>query len=99
MTTLKLRSYKNKAAKLARANGLKYVAIFGSRARSDHRKNSDIDIMIDYIKPVGLIKYIQMRKQFTSVFGHQVDLITKRSLSGLLKPFITKNMITLYEKN
>lgn len=99
MTTSKLQIYKNKAAKLARANGLKYVAIFGSRARNDHRKSSDLDILIDYIKPVGLIKYIQLRKQFTNVFGHQVDLITKRSLSGLLKPFITKDMITLYEKN
>jgi predicted nucleotidyltransferase len=43
-----------------RKNGADYVAVFGSFARQDDHLGSDIDILVSFAKPVGLLSLVQM---------------------------------------
>ncbi len=46
-----------------RARGVAHAAVFGSRARGDHRPDSDTDIMIhlDPDAPIGVWDYVSLR--------------------------------------
>jgi predicted nucleotidyltransferase len=38
---------------LSRKYNIKQLAIFGSNSRSEETKNSDLDIMVEFNKPIG----------------------------------------------
>lgn len=92
-------TYKAKISRSAKKLGLSYVGLFGSRARGEEKPTSDIDLLIKYSQPVGLIRHIQVRQEISKLLGKPVDLITKDGLTHYFKKLISKDLITLYESN
>ncbi len=85
-------------ANFARANNLKYVGLFGSEARGDAREDSDVDVMIKFNKPVGMFAFVGMQEELSKIFQATVDLQTQKSINYKIKPYIEKDLITLYEE-
>ncbi len=72
--------------------------LFGSYARGEETKESDIDILVDldYSKPVGL-EFIQMQLDLQALLKKPIDLVSSRGMSKYIKPFVDSEKFLLYE--
>ena len=76
---------------------ISYVSLYGSYARGEATFESDVDFLIAFGRPLGL-EYMTLHEELKEALGTDVDLITQENMSSYLRPFITKDLITLYEK-
>ena len=73
--------------------GIHSLSIFGSVARDQALPNSDIDILVDFEKPVGLFEYARLKLYLESVLGREVDLVTPEALRKELREDILREAI------
>ncbi|HLY54620.1 MAG TPA: nucleotidyltransferase domain-containing protein [Stellaceae bacterium] len=72
-----------------RARGVALAALFGSRARDDHRSDSDTDIMIE-CDPEGRVTvygYAALKDYIAGLFDGPVDVVDR----DRLKPHIRRS--------
>lgn len=82
----------------SRKHKLTELAIFGSALRDDFRKDSDIDILVDWLPgtPIGLMEFEGMRQELSALLGRPVDLGSKRSLRPEVRDEILGSRRVLY---
>jgi predicted nucleotidyltransferase len=70
-----------------RARGVSHAALFGSRARGDHKQDSDIDIMIDTDPDAvhDIFAYVALKSYIAALFTEPVDVVDRQALKPLLK--------------
>jgi hypothetical protein len=68
---------------------VKVLGIFGSYVRGEQKKNSDVDILIDFSQTPGLFDYMKVENRLSDILHKKVDLVMK----GALKPSIEKNIM------
>ena len=73
--------------------------LFGSYARNEAIKTSDIDVLVDldYSQFVGL-EFVQMQLDLQDLLALKVDLVSSRGLSKYIKPIIENEKILIYER-
>ena len=69
---------------------VKEIGIFGSFVRGEEKDTSDLDILVELERPVGLIKFVGLQNYLSDELGEKVDLVTKSAL----KPRIKKNILS-----
>jgi len=69
--------------------GVKRIAIFGSYARGEQREISDIDVVVEFEKPIGL-KFFELADHLEQILGVRVDLLTPNALKQ--KPLLWKSV-------
>jgi predicted nucleotidyltransferase len=59
--------------------GIDYLGLFGSVARGEEKKDSDIDLLVkfDKKKRMGLFGLAEVQGEFEKRLGRRVDLVTK----------------------
>lgn len=60
--------------------GVKRIGVFGSYSRNEQRKDSDVDILVEFERPVELITFVRLQERLEKLFGVKVDLVTKNAL-------------------
>lgn len=75
--------------------GPKLIAVFGSRARGDHRADSDLDLLVDLSAQVDFLELVGIEQDLSEKLGFAVDLVTDRALNARLRPFITREMVRI----
>jgi len=74
--------------------GVIEIAIFGSYARGEQRKNSDIDIIVDFKEGWKTFdNYMNLKFYLEELFGKKVDLVIKSAINPRIKPFIIEEAI------
>ena len=75
--------------------GVKEIYLFGSVARGEDSKNSDIDLMVEFIGPKfhTLDNYFGIVKNLENRFNRKIDLATKEMIKKRLKKYISKDLI------
>jgi predicted nucleotidyltransferase len=71
-----------------RENGATGLYIFGSRARGDHRPDSDVDLFIDYdpaAKIPNMFRLMQIEEELRKALGMPVTITTRNALHPLMK--------------
>ena len=63
---------------------LSEIGIFGSYSRGEQTQKSDIDILIDLEKPMGLLRFVHLKNHLSDILGVQVDLVMKSALKPAL---------------
>lgn len=74
--------------------GIKKAGIFGSYARGEQKKNSDIDVLIDAPKGMGF-EFFGLEEKLEKRTKKKVDLVTYNSLNKHLKEDILKDEVRL----
>ena len=59
---------------------VKSIGLFGSFARDEQRKGSDIDLLVEFEKTVSMFEFIRLEDYLAGVLGHPVDLVMKSAL-------------------
>ncbi len=72
-----------------------FVGIFGSYARNEQTPKSDLDILVEFRSKVNLLDLVGLEQELSESLNIPVDLVTQRSLSPYLKPFIEKDLIRI----
>ncbi len=69
--------------------------LFGSRARGDHRADSDIDLFIDYPtdRVPNLFQLIELELALAAEFGVPVSITTRPSLHPLMRDTIERQAV------
>lgn len=71
------------------------IGIFGSYARNEQTAESDLDLLVDFQSKINLLDIIGLEQELSEILGIKVDLITARSVNGLLKTYIEKDLIRI----
>ena len=73
--------------------------LFGYYARKNQGNDSDIDILIELDPeiPIGL-EYAQMFIDLEQLTGKEVDLVTEKSLSKYVKPYVDQEKVLIYKR-
>jgi uncharacterized protein len=87
-------SIKKKIIPILKKNHVVKAGIFGSFARGEARKKSDIDILVQPPKGMGL-KFVGMKLELEEKLGKKVDLLTYRSVHPYLKKYILEDEIRI----
>jgi len=83
-----------KIRNVLRKNNIKKAGIFGSYARGEQKKNSDIDILIKPPKGLGF-KYAGVELELEDKLKKKVDLLTYNGIHPLLRERILKEEIKI----
>jgi predicted nucleotidyltransferase len=74
--------------------GVKKAALFGSYARGDFDKNSDIDILIEPPQHMG-IEFIALKQDLEDGLHKKVDLVSYNGINKYLKKHILAHQTQL----
>lgn len=74
--------------------GVKRIGIFGSFARGEQTRKSDVDVLVEFLPGEETFQnFIRLSDFLEALFKRNVDLLTEPSLSDLLRPYIEKDVI------
>ncbi len=88
-----LEKLKPKIVKILKEHGIARAGIFGSYARGDQTKDSDIDILIEFND--SLLKLVAIENKIKERTKRKIDLLTYNGLNKLLKERILKEEIKI----
>ena len=77
------------------AYNVKSIGIFGSTVRGGYTRGSDVDVLVEFYKPIGFFKFIALEDCLGKILGIKVDLVTKKALKPLIKKEILKETVFL----
>ena len=78
--------------------GVLKAALFGSFARNESGKNSDIDLLVKLDKNKTLLDLVALQLELKEKLRVKVDVLTYDSINPLLKSRILKEQKLIYEK-
>jgi uncharacterized protein len=65
--------------------GVKTLAVFGSVARDEAGPDSDVDVLVEFDRPIGFLEFIGLQDRLTATLGASVDLGTFDSLKPRIR--------------
>ncbi len=71
---------------------VKDIAIFGSFARGEQGKESDVDILVEFKEPVGFL-FIHLADFLEEILQREVDLITKDAIKPNRRKYIMEDLV------
>ena len=80
-----IKELKPKIVKILRKNDVAKAGIFGSYARGEAKKNSDLDILVELDKKVNLLDYIRIKHELEDETGRSVDLVEYSTIKPLIR--------------
>jgi hypothetical protein len=82
---------KNKTDLMNRYN-LRSIALFGSITRNEATEKSDIDILVDFEKPIGL-EFVILADELEEILGVKVDLVTPNAIKPKVFEYIKRDLL------
>ena len=68
---------------------IRSLAIFGSVARGNPGAKSDLDILVEFERPLGLSEFLALEHALSGLVDRRVDLVTRDAL----KPYIGRRVL------
>ena len=86
-----------KIVPILKSNNVVRAGIFGSYARGEAKKRSDIDILIEVMKgkKFSLLDLVGLQMELEEKLGKKVDLLTYNGISPYLKKYILEDEIKI----
>ena len=88
-----LASLKKLKGEAAKEYSVKTIGVFGSVARNEQTGKSDIDLLVEFSKPVGFVTFMRLENFLSERLGKQVDLVTSDSLKPVIRQDVLAEVI------
>lgn len=82
---------------VCRAHGTRTVALFGSFVKGEAGPDSDIDVLVEFERPTGLLALVRLERELSEAMGRRVDLLTEEAISPHLREEILNSRQVIYE--
>ena len=73
--------------------GVATISIFGSVARGEARPDSDVDVLVEFSRPIGLFSVLRLERELEGFLGHRVDVVTPAGLRPQLRDQILEEAV------
>lgn len=90
---MELNAIRKQVIPLLRENHVKKAGIFGSYARGEQKKKSDIDMLIEFNG--SLLDLVSLERKIQKQLGRKVDLVTYKGLHPLLKKRVLQEEVRI----
>jgi len=78
---------------LRKSYNVETIGVFGSLVRNQQTNRSDIDIIVDFYKPIGFFKFLELEDFLSKILMRKVDLVSKKALKPVIKKEVLKEVI------
>ena len=62
--------------------GVSRLGLFGSFTRGESSRNSDVDIIAEFERPIGL-RFVEFVERLDKIIGRKTDVLTPAGVSGI----------------
>lgn len=62
--------------------GVKKIALFGSIAKNRHTKASDVDMVVEFIRPIGF-RFMDLAEYLEKRLGRKTDILTADGIKSI----------------
>lgn len=69
------------------------LSLFGSTVRGENSSRSDIDVLVEFRSPIGLLKFMELESHLSALLGKKVDLVMKTALKPRIGRQILKEAV------
>src|ERR1700730_5238167 len=77
--------------------GVEHLHLFGSTARDEARKDSDVDLFFDYEKgTLGLFGLMDAKERASEILGRKADIMTRDSIHKVLRAWIEESALRVF---
>ena len=83
---------------ILKRQGVNKAAVFGSMARGEAKKDSDIDLLVNFEEGKSLFDLVGLKLELEEKLKRRVDILTYNGLNPKLKDGILKEQKIIYEK-
>ncbi|MBU0459609.1 MAG: nucleotidyltransferase family protein [Nanoarchaeota archaeon] len=91
----KLKQIAKMAIPILKKNGVVRAGIFGSYARGEQKKKSDVDLLVKLKGRKSLLDVVRLERELKEVLGKKVDLLTYQAISPYLKEQILREEVRI----
>lgn len=90
-----LKLHRARILDLARRHGAGNVRVFGSLARGEGDKESDLDLLVTLAEGRSLLDLVGLKQDLEDLIHRQVDVVTERALSPYLRERVLSDAVPL----
>ena len=65
--------------------GVRSLDLFGSVARGEAGPTSDVDLLVDFDRPIGLFHFFRVQRRLEGILGCKVDLVMRDAVKRQLR--------------
>ncbi len=81
--------------KVTASHGATDVRLFGSRARGEAERASDVDLLVRLAPGRTLLDLVAIKQDLEDLLGCSVDVVTEEAISPYIRPQVMKEVVTL----
>jgi predicted nucleotidyltransferase len=69
------------------------IGLFGSYAREEQTETSDLDLLVEFTKPISYFTLFKLEDYLSDKLGVHVEIVTPGGLKELIKPIIMRDVL------
>ena len=81
---------------ICQENDVQMLGVFGSMARGESTKQSDVDLLVRFSRPKGLLAMVRLERELSEAIGRKVDLLTEAAVSPYIRDRILNDLVVIY---
>ena len=93
--SMDMEDLKKKIVPLLKKFGVKRAGVFGSIARGEATKNSDVDLLVKMDNKADLLDFVRLKSSLEQKLGRKVDLVTYEGLSQFIRKPVFKDLVEI----
>jgi uncharacterized protein len=76
-----------------RSMGVTSLQLFGSAGRDELTPSSDVDVLVEFERPVGAFAFLDVRDYLAGLLGRDVDLVTPDALRPWMRDRVRQDCV------
>ena len=76
-----------------RSFGVRALSLFGSVVREEAGPRSDVDLLVEFDRSVGMFGFVRLKRFLEGILGHRVDLVTRDALRPEFREQVTREAL------
>lgn len=80
---------------LCREYAISKLGVFGSYARGEQSRRSDLDLLVEFDRVPSLLQLVRMERELGERLGVEVDLVMRSALKPSIVPQVLQNLVSV----
>lgn len=90
-----LAALRKQLPRLTNDYGVESLGVFGSYVRSEERADSDLDLLVSFRRPIGLIRFLGLENELSDRLGVKIDLVPRDALRPKVAEQVLREVVAI----